>query len=49
MLRERARRLPGHEDELGIHIKAATSERLLERNPVAAAHGADGVNVATAY
>ena len=48
-LRERARRPPGHEDELAVHIKAASPERLLERNPMAAAHLADGVNLVTVY
>ena len=48
-LRERARRPPGHEEELAVHIKAASPERLLECNPMAAAHGTDGVNMATVY
>ena len=48
-LRERARRLPGYEGELGTHIEAASPEGLLERNPRTAARRIDAVNMATVY
>ena len=48
-LGEHARRLPRHEDEMAVHINAASPERLLERKPMAAAHGTDGVNMVTVY
>ena len=46
-LRDRARRLPVYEGELGTDIKAASPETLLERSPRTAAHGIDAVNMAT--
>ena len=48
-LRERARRLPEHEGELGARIEAASPERLLERNRRTAACRFDAVNMATVY
>ena len=48
-LRERVRRLPGYEGELGAHIEAASPERLLERSPRTAACIIDAVNMATVY
>ena len=49
VLRERARRLPGYEGELGTHIVGVSPERLLERNPRTAARRIDAVNMATVY
>ena len=48
-LRQRARRLPGYEGELGTHIETASPERLLERNRRTAACRIDAVNMATVY
>ena len=45
---ERARRLPGHEGELGAHVPAASPERLLKRNPKTGARCIGAVNMATA-
>lgn len=48
-LRERARRLPGQEGELGTLVLAASPKRLLERNRSTAACRVDAVNMATVY